>query len=122
MVSGIVHFKDCILVDNEARLGPAIFNAVTLSLESTDVCDNQLLCDDDSFLAWNNVGRFKFQQAEGGGVMLVLVPMPNGSPRGMPPVPVGTALEDKPCRESLYFGQTALHKTCVPWRGTPIRS
>ena len=55
MVSGIVSFEDCILAGNEARRGSAIYNAVTVSLKSTDVCANHLLCDDSTFLDWNNV-------------------------------------------------------------------
>ena len=78
MVSGVVEFRDSVLVDNEARLGPAVYNAVTVRLVSTDVCDNQLLCNDDSFLAWNNVSAQNTGRQGGGGVMLVLVVVPNG--------------------------------------------
>lgn len=66
MVSGIVTFKDCVLVDNKARLGPAVYIAVTVTLESTDVCDNQLLCDEGSFLDWNHVSWFNLLTDSGG--------------------------------------------------------
>lgn len=81
MVSGIVRLEDCVLADNEALSGPAVYNAVTVILESTDVCDNQLLCDDSSFLDWNPVSSSKcycIQQGRGERVMLVLVLMPSG--------------------------------------------
>lgn len=78
LVSGIVKLSNCILVDNEARLGPAVYNAVTVTLISTDVCDNQLLCDDGSFLDWNYVSYKKSWRTSGGGVMLVRMLMPNG--------------------------------------------
>lgn len=55
LVSGNVDVGHSVLVKNKARLGPAIYNTVSVKLNSTDVCDNQLLCDDGSFLDWNLV-------------------------------------------------------------------
>lgn len=73
LVSGIVKLEKCILVDNEARLGPAVYNAVTVTLVSTDVCDNQLLCDDRSFLDWKHVSYKQCWRTSGGGIMLVRI-------------------------------------------------
>ena len=67
MVSGVVQVEDCVLEKNEARLGPGIYNAVTVTLVSTDVCDNQLLCDDDNFLDWHLVGASFLCQKVGAG-------------------------------------------------------
>lgn len=67
MVSGIVEFKDCILADNEARLGPAVYNAVTVL---TNVLHNKLRWDESSFLDWinvrgRNIGRYACEGRRG---------------------------------------------------------
>lgn len=61
LVSGNVDVTNCVLANNKARLGPAIYNTVAVTLESTDVCDNQLLCDDGSFLDWNLVSTLNLR-------------------------------------------------------------
>lgn len=49
---------------NQAFLGPAISNTVSLMISGTQFDDNTLLCDDSEFLDWTNVS--------GGARLLVL--------------------------------------------------
>lgn len=54
--SGDLGLTDCIFTGNQAAVGPAVSNTVTVTLSSTTLAENTLTCDDDGlFLDWKKV-------------------------------------------------------------------
>lgn len=60
-MSGTADLADCAFRGNQAGVGPAVTNTVTVTVDSTTLASNTLTCDDDGlFLDWKNVSMFKF--------------------------------------------------------------
>lgn len=59
LVSGAVELTNCTLTGNQAGIGPAVSNAVTVTLSSTKLASNTLTCNDEGlFLDWKNVSAY----------------------------------------------------------------
>lgn len=55
-MSGTADLTDCAFRGNQAGVGPAVTNTVTVTVASTTLASNTLTCDDDGlFLDWKNV-------------------------------------------------------------------
>lgn len=55
-MSGTAQLTNCTFRGNQAGIGSAVSNTVTVTLSSTELVSNTLTCDDDGlFLDWKNV-------------------------------------------------------------------
>lgn len=56
LASGVTEIEDCIFSGNNAPVGPAVSNVLTVEINNTEFSDNTLWCDDNTlFLDWKNV-------------------------------------------------------------------
>lgn len=66
LTSGITSVNRSVFSGNQAYVGPAISNTVSLSVGWTEFDGNTLLCDDGHFLDWANVSDCKISDQEKG--------------------------------------------------------
>lgn len=60
LASGIVSLEYCVFVGNQAGVGSAVTNTVSVSFSFVDFINNTRLCDDSAlFLDWNDVSELE---------------------------------------------------------------